>query len=81
VFTGVHRDIGPCAPLAAVLTRNAFSLSADSVLRLRGGEYQIATDVGMTHVDGDAAAILRVQRASPRYFQRPDATHVKLDPT
>ena len=80
MFTGVHRDVGPGAPLAALLTRNAFSLSADSVWRLRGGEYQISTDAGLTHVDGDGAAILRVQRASPRYFQRPDATHVKLDP-
>lgn len=80
MFTGVHRDVGPGAPLAGLLTRNAFSLSADSVVRLRGGAYQISTDAGLTHVDGDAAAILRVQRASPRYFQRPDATHVKLDP-
>ncbi len=80
MFTGVHRAVGPGAPLVGLLARNAFSLSADSVWRLRGGEYQISTDAGLTHVDGDAAAILRVQRASPRYFQRPDATHVKLDP-
>ena len=80
MFTGVHRVIDPGAPLAALLPRNAFSLSADSVWRLNEGEYQISTDAGLTHVDGDAAAILRVQRASPRYFQRPDATHVRLDP-
>jgi hypothetical protein len=34
----------------------------------------------MTHVDGTPAAMLLVQRASPRYLQRPDATHVKLNP-
>lgn len=80
MFTGVHRDLGPGAPLTALLTRNAFSLSVDSVWRLRGGEYQISIDAGLTHVDGDEAAILRAQRPSSRYFQRPDATHVKLDP-
>jgi hypothetical protein len=81
LFSGVHRDVAEGSPLAALLTRNAFSLSGDALLRLRGGEYEIALDAGMTHVDGDPASILRVQRGSPRYFQRPDATHVKLDPT
>jgi hypothetical protein len=80
MFTAVHRDVPEGSPLASLLPRNAFSLSADSLLRLKGGEYEIAMDVGMTHVDGDPAAMALVQRASPRYFQRPDATHVRFDP-
>jgi hypothetical protein len=32
-------------------------------------------------VSGSEAAVLRVQRAAPRYFQRPDAPHVSVDPT
>ncbi len=80
LFSGVHRDLDAGSPLAALLTRNAYSISGDALLRLKGGEYEIAMDAGMTHVDGDPAAILRVQRASPRYFQRPDNTYVKFDP-
>lgn len=30
---------------------------------------------------GNAAAIERIQRASQRYFQRPDATHLRFDPS
>ena len=32
-------------------------------------------------VAGSPASVLRVQRAAPRYFQRPDAPHVSVDPT
>ncbi|HYE94896.1 MAG TPA: DUF5916 domain-containing protein [Rubricoccaceae bacterium] len=34
-----------------------------------------------SHVVGDSAAILRLQRASTRYYQRPDADHLALDPS
>jgi hypothetical protein len=34
-----------------------------------------------SHVRGDAATIARLQRASARYYQRPDATHVRFDPS
>jgi len=36
--------------------------------------------VGGSRVEGDPAAIALTQAASQRYFQRPDATHVELDP-
>ena len=32
-------------------------------------------------VAGSQASVLRVQRAAPRYYQRPDAPHVSVDPT
>ena len=32
-------------------------------------------------VAGSPASVRRVQRAAPRYFQRPDAPHVSVDPT
>jgi hypothetical protein len=31
-------------------------------------------------VSGSRAALLRLQRAPPRYYQRPDAPHVRVDP-
>jgi len=37
--------------------------------------------VAGSRVNGDANAILRTQRSSARYYQRPDADHLTLDPT
>jgi hypothetical protein len=34
-----------------------------------------------SRVQGDPAAIVRLQRAEQRYYQRPDAPHVRVDPT
>jgi len=34
-----------------------------------------------SHLRGDRAAILALQRAPARYYQRPDAPHVHVDPT
>ena len=76
--TAVHRDLAAGDPLASLLTRNAFTLSSDSVLRLRDGDYEMQLNAGVTHVDGEAAAIDRLQRASARYLQRPDADYVVL---
>jgi hypothetical protein len=78
--TAVHRSLSPGEPLAALLTRNAFSISSDSLLRLKDGEYDLSLYAGLGYVDGDAAAIDRLQRSSARYFQRPDATYVQYDP-
>ena len=40
----------------------------------------LSGSVSASHVTGDAAAIAGLQRASARYYQRPDATHVRFDP-
>ena len=78
--TAVHRNLTAGDPLASLLTRNAFTLSSDSVLRFRDGDYELQVNAGVTHIDGEAAAIDRVQRASARYLQRPDADYVNYDP-
>ena len=36
---------------------------------------------GVSSVWGRASAIEAIQRSSTHYFQRPDATHVEVDPT
>jgi hypothetical protein len=33
-----------------------------------------------SHVTGDAAVMTALQRSSARYYQRPDATHIRFDP-
>ena len=78
--TGVHRGLAEGDPLAALLTRNALTLSADSLMRLNDGNYEAEMYAGWGHVDGDAGAIDRVQRASARYLQRPDADYLSYDP-
>lgn len=81
MVTGVHRDVATGDPLAALLVRNALTVNGNTFLRLGGATHEVSISGGLTHVDGDSEAITRLQRSSSRYFQRPDATHVRLDPT
>ncbi len=79
--TAMRRALPTDDPLAALLTRNALSISADSLLRLNDGEYDLRLFTGGMYVGGDATAINRVQRASSHYFHRPDAPYFSYDPT
>jgi hypothetical protein len=77
-----HRTFAPGDPLSALLTRNALGINGEMNLRMRDGDYEFEVHGGATRVDGEAAAIDRVQRASARYLQRPDADHLApYDPT
>ena len=79
--TGVRRSIGGDDPLAPYFNRNAVAGGADWILRFGGGNYELTGHLGGSRVEGDSAAIARVQRSSARYFQRPDAGYVDLDPS
>jgi len=81
MLTTSHRDVGRGDPLAALATRDALTASGDALLRFREGEYELGMNIGFSRVSGDAPAIGRLQRASARYFQRPDAGHVEFDPS
>jgi hypothetical protein len=82
MLTGVHRDMDADDPLAAVYNRNAFSGGADWRLRFQeGGAYELVGFAGFSHVAGEEEAIAAVQQTSARYFQRPDISYVRLDPT
>jgi hypothetical protein len=78
--TAVHRGLGERDLLASLLTRNAFTVSSDSLIRLQDGDYELQLNAGLAYVDGEAAAIDRVQRASAHYQQRPDADYFSYDP-
>ncbi|HEU5185632.1 MAG TPA: DUF5916 domain-containing protein [Gemmatimonadaceae bacterium] len=80
VLTSVHRYLEPGSPLASVVTGDAFSGIVEGRLRWAGGAYDISGFAGFAHVRGDSGAILRLQRSSRRYWQRPDASHVEVDP-
>ena len=76
--TTVNRQLAPGDPLTALLTRNAFTVSGDSVMRF--GDYELQGYLGVTHVDGEPGVLQRLQRSSARYFQRPDVDYVRFDP-
>jgi Domain of unknown function (DUF5916)/Carbohydrate family 9 binding domain-like len=79
-FSGVARDIDRDDPLAALYTRTAFATALDFTHRFSNRRYRLGGNLGYTRVAGEASGIERLQRSSARYFQRPDLTHVRLDP-
>lgn len=80
MVTGVHRGLEPGSPLASLVTEDAFSAILDGRYRWAGGQYDVSAYIAVTHVRGSEAALLRLQRSSRRYYQRPDADHVQIDP-
>jgi hypothetical protein len=68
-------------PLASLLSRNALTVAGDSILRFKGGQYELRSFAGFTFVNGEALAIARIQRSSAHYFQRPDKEYWRYDPT
>jgi len=79
IFTSVYRDLDSGTPLAGLLHENAISGAGDWNLRFGGGKYEIKGDAGFSHISGSKESILRTQRTSTHYFQRPDASHVSID--
>ncbi len=81
IVTLVQRDLEPGTPLADALARSAVSGLVEGRLRWAGGAYDVNSWLGYTNIRGDSLAIRQQQRSSRRYFQRPDADHVEVDPT
>jgi hypothetical protein len=79
--TMVQRDLQAGSPLEAIVAKSAYSAMADTRLRWAGGMYDLSAFIGVTSIDGDSSAILRQQLSSRRYWQRPGADHVELNPS
>jgi len=78
--TGVMRDLQN-ETLEGILNKNAFSLAADGWVSLdKKKSWVVGAWAGATRVEGSVEDILRLQNSSMHYFQRPDATHVEVDP-
>ncbi len=80
MVTGVHRELAAGDALATRMPRNAMTVNGETLWRLGNSTYEVSLSGGLSRVDGEKEAILRLQRASTRYFQRPDASHVEVDP-
>jgi hypothetical protein len=64
------------------LPSSAFVLGGDAHLFLDDDrEWVVVGKLAGSWVQGTSTTITRTQRAAQRYFQRPDAPHVSLDPT
>ena len=81
MVTALHRNVDEGDPLSLLFMRNAITVSGDTTLRLRGGDYLVGAHGGLSYIEGSAQAMDRVQRSSVRYFQRPDNDYVRYDPT
>jgi hypothetical protein len=79
ILSSVFRDLTDASALERQLSNRAFAGGGDWTLRLGEGAYEVRGNVGFSHVAGDSTAMLRLQRSSARYFQRPDAGHVEVD--
>jgi len=77
----LHRNVDAGDPLADLLARNAITYGADTLLRFKGGEYELVWAGLGTFVSGDAKAIENIQRAPEHYMQRPDKSYGLLDPS
>lgn len=78
--TGVLRDLDN-EVLASILNKRAFSLAADGWSFLdKNRTWVVGGWAGGTFIQGTQEDIYRLQQSSMHYFQRPDATHVRLDP-
>ena len=81
IGTAVVRDL-ETPSLDDLLVDRAFVGGVDGHVFLDGKrDWVVSGGLSGSAVSGSEAAVLRVQRAAPRYYQRPDAPHVSVDPS
>ena len=79
--TAVNRQLDTVQAIDG-LSRQAFVVGTDAYWFLDGDkEWVVTGDIAGSRVAGTATLIDKLQRAPQRYYQRPDASHVELDPT
>jgi hypothetical protein len=81
IATAVNRRLHT-PPLRAALADQAYVFGTDGHVFLDSNRDWVVTGkISGSRVSGTAEAIETIQRASQRYYQRPDAPHIALDPT
>ena len=80
IFTVVQRDMNDPRAVSR-LHSDAYTGGADVYHEWAERSWNVAAFVVGSHVNGSADALLRTQRSSTRYFQRPDAKRFSIDPT
>ncbi len=80
IGTAVNRGVAGTG-MEDELHSAAYSGGVDFAHEWSNRTYKIAGVFTTSYVQGDPAAILATQKSSTRYYQRPDASHLDLDPT
>jgi hypothetical protein len=78
--TAVNRDLDDPA-MADRLHSSAYVAGADLVHEWSNRAWRINAAFATSYVGGTEEAMIRTQRSSARYFQRPDASHLNVDST
>ncbi|MCU0285145.1 MAG: carbohydrate binding family 9 domain-containing protein [Acidobacteria bacterium] len=78
MFTATNRDINE--PNLDFLHRSAYSGGFDLRHSWKNKTYYLIVKTLFSHVTGSREAILETQQSSRRYYQRPDAEHISVDP-
>jgi hypothetical protein len=76
--TAVNRDLRTAA-LRAALRSAAFTAGMDFRHEWGSRTWAVSGYLSGSRLEGSPDAILRAQQSSTRYFQRPDAHHLRLD--
>ena len=79
IATAVHRDMADPG-LASRLRSAAYVAGVDFVHEFNDRGWKLSGAFATSYIQGDSASILRAQNSSARYLQRPDATHLGVDP-
>jgi hypothetical protein len=80
LFTAANRNLSDAA-LTDLMHSSAYVAGVDFIRNWKNREWFLTGKLAGSRVAGDADAILLTQRSSARYWQRPDASHVEVDPT
>ncbi len=80
IATAVHRRLNG-DPLEDRLHNSAYSAGFDFAHEWASRSWRLSGLFTPSHVSGSPAAIERTQRSSARYFHRPDADHLDLQPS
>ena len=78
--TAVNRNVGGSI-LAERLPASAYVGGVDLVHEWSNRSWRVNAALVSSYMEGDEEAMIRRQRSSARYFQRPDATHLGVDST
>lgn len=79
IFTAVNRKLDEES--LNFLRKAAYAGGFDFRHRLANDTYEVSGDFIWSHILGSRESILLAQQSSAHNFQRPDATHIEVDPT
>ncbi len=80
IITGMNRNL-PSDGSFDYLSSGAFSTGVQFQHQWNDRDWALNGFFSGSHVRGDPAAMMRIQRSSNHYFQRPDATRLRVDST